>query len=69
MGLYLPLLTVFLTLFPLQSDCQNYYKVLLMLSDNDLMTCGTWGFAPKCDVRSVSLGLLFASFRNTMGIQ
>ena len=40
-----------------QEDCQNYYKVLLMLSETDIMSCGTWGFAPECDVRTVSLSV------------
>lgn len=35
-----------------KEKCQNYYKVLLQLSDTDLMICGTSGFNPKCDVRS-----------------
>ena len=28
-----------------------------MLSETDIMSCGTWGFAPECDVRTVSLSV------------
>jgi len=35
-------------------DCQNYYKVLVMISDNELMSCGTSAFQPMCDIRTIS---------------
>lgn len=42
-------------ILPHQIDCQNYYKVLVMISDNELMSCGTSAFQPMCDIRTVSL--------------
>ena len=35
-------------------DCQNYYKVLVQLTETDLMLCGTSSFQPMCDIRHVS---------------
>ncbi|KAL5255672.1 hypothetical protein ACHWQZ_G011040 [Mnemiopsis leidyi] len=37
-----------------EQDCQNYYKVLVKITDNDLMLCGTSSFQPMCDIRHLS---------------
>ena len=37
-----------------KDDCQNYYKVLVQLTETDLMLCGTRSFQPMCDIRHVS---------------
>ena len=37
-----------------EGNCQNYYKVLIQLTDTDLMLCGTSAYQPICDIRHVS---------------
>ena len=35
--------------FPLQTECLNYIRVLQPLSDSSLYVCGTNAFQPVCD--------------------
>lgn len=46
-----------------EQDCQNYYKVLVKITDNDLMLCGTSSFQPMCDIRHVSVVFVLFSYQ------
>lgn len=37
-----------LRLFPIQTDCFNYIKILLRLNSTHLYVCGTYAFSPIC---------------------
>ena len=40
--------SLFLHLFPIQTDCFNYIKILLRLNSTHLYVCGTFAFSPLC---------------------
>lgn len=55
--------------FPLQTECLNYIRVLQPLSSTSLYVCGTNAFQPTCDhlVRSQHIPFLRAHLPASLG--